>query len=110
MEIKKVLPKPYEKSISPGISFDVEIGYTKYEKAIIGISGWLETDDKKIIAEIREEVPEKVEYSEIGARDSKFDENFKEDVYKTTLITLLDRRALSHIEKRRMEDRKGDVN
>ena len=45
MEIKKVLPKPYEKSISPGISFDVEIGYTKYEKAIIGISGWLETDD-----------------------------------------------------------------
>ena len=42
MEIKKILPKPYEKSIFPGISFDVEIGYTKYKKAIIGISGWLE--------------------------------------------------------------------
>jgi len=109
MEIKKILPKPYEKSISPGISFDVEIGYTKYEKAIIGISGWLETDDKKIIAEIREEVPEKAEYSEIGAGDSCFDQEFKEDVYKTTLIALLDRRALRHIEKRRMEDRKGDV-
>ena len=24
MEIKKILPKPYEKSIFPGISFDVE--------------------------------------------------------------------------------------
>jgi len=109
MEIKKILPKPYEKSISPGISFDVEIGYTKYEKAIIGIGGWLETDDKKIIAEIREEVPKRVEYSEIGARGSSFDREFKEDVYKTTLIALLDRRALDHIEKRRKEDRKGDV-
>jgi len=109
MEIKKVLPKPYEKSILPGISFDVEIGYTKYEEAIISIGGWLETDDGKIIAEIREEVPEKAEYSEIGARDSSFDKRFKEGVYKTTLIALLDRRALNHIEKRRMKDRKGDV-
>ena len=110
MEIKKILPKPYEKSIFPGISFDVEIGYTKYKKAIIGISGWLETDDKKIIAEIREEISEKAKYGEIGASDSRFDREFKEDIYKTTLIALLDRRALSHIEKRRMEDRKGDVN
>jgi len=109
MEIKKILPKPYEKSIFPGISFDVEIGYTKYKKAIIGVSGWLETDDKKIIAEIREEVSEKTKYGEIGASDSRFDREFKEDIYKTTLIALLDRRALSHIEKRRMEDRKGDV-
>jgi len=109
MEIKKVQPKPYEKSISPGISFDVEIGYKKYEKAIIGISGWLETDDKKIIAEIREEVPEKAKHTEIGASGSRFDRILKDDVYKTTLVALLDRRALNHIEKRRREDRKRDV-
>jgi len=29
MEIKKITPKTYEKSVLPGISFDIEIGYTK---------------------------------------------------------------------------------
>jgi len=110
MEIKKIEPKPYEKSVFPGISFDIEISYTKYKEAIVSINGWLETDDGKIVAEIREEVMEQVRYSEIGARDSAFDKKFKEDVYKTTLIALLDRKALDHIENRRMENEKGDVN
>ncbi len=109
MRIKKIDPIPYEKSIFPGISFDVEIGYTKYQEAIVGISGWVETDDGKIIAEVREDVPDKTKYCEVGARQSHFDKEFKEDVHKTTLVALLDRRALNHIEKRRMEDRKGDV-
>lgn len=108
MEIKKVEPKAYEKSIFPGISFDIEISYRKYQEAIVGISGWLETDDEKIIAEIKEE-KETIGYREIGARGSYFDEEFKEDVYKTTLLALLDRRALSHIEKKRIENRKKDV-
>ena len=109
MEIKKIEPKPYEKSVFPGISFDVEISYIKYKEAIVGINGWLETDDGKIVAEIREEVPEKTKYGEIGARESSFDREFKEDVYRTTLVALLDKRALKHIEERRMVDKKGDV-
>jgi len=108
MEIKKVEPKVYEKSIFPGISFDVEISYTKYQEAIVGISGWLETDDEKIIAEIKEE-KEAIEHREIGARGSSFDREFREDVYKTTLLALLNRRALSHIEKKRMGNTKRDV-
>jgi len=109
MQIKEVEPKPYEKSVFPGISFDIEISYTKYKEAIISINGWLKTDDEKIVAEIREEVREGRRDSEIGGSGSSFDRQFKEDVYKTTLVALLDKRALNHIEKRRMEDRKGDV-
>jgi len=109
MKIENVTAKPYEKSIFPGISFDVEISYTKYQEAITGISGWIESDDQKIIAEIKEEIPEAQKFSEVGARGSGFDPNFTEEIYKTTLIALLNRRALAHIEKRRTEDRIGDV-
>lgn len=101
--------KPYGRSVFPGISFDIEISYTKYQEAIVGIDGWLETDDQKIIAEIKEEVSETRKYGEIGAKDSSFDREFREQIYQTTFVALLDRRALSHIEKRRMDDRKGDV-
>ena len=45
MEIKNIEPRHYEEAIFPGISFDVEISYTKYEEAIISINGWLRTDD-----------------------------------------------------------------
>lgn len=110
MEIKNIEPKPYEKSVFPGISFDIEISYKKYEEAIVSINGWLETDDGKIVAEIREEVIGQVRYSEIGAKNSVFDKEFKEDIYKTALVALLDRKALDHIEKRRMENEKGDIN
>jgi len=110
MEIKKIEPKPYENSIFPGISFDIEISYTKYTEAIVGINGWLKTDDGKIVAEIKEEGMRQERHSEIGARGSGFDKQFKEGIYKTTLVALLDKKALNHIEKRRMEDRKGDVN
>ena len=109
MEIKKIEPKPYEKSVFPGISFDIEISYTRYEEAIVSVSGWLKTDDRKIVAEVKE-VLERKRGSEIGASGTRFDRNFKEDFYRTTLIAFLDRRALDHIERRRRLDRKGDVN
>ncbi len=109
MDIKKEIePKPCEKSIFPAISFDLEISYTKYKEAIISVSGWLETDDGKIIGELREEVVTKETQYEIIAKRS-LDEKMKEDVYNTKLLALLDRRALNHIEERRMADRKGDV-
>jgi len=110
MEIKKIVPKPYDKSIFPSISFDVEISYGKYSEAIVNIGGWLATDDGKVIAEVKEEVIEPRRDSSIGARGSAFDKEFKEAIYKTTLIAPLSREALNHIEKRRKEDRKGDVN
>jgi len=114
MEIKNIKSKPYEKSVLPGISFDVEISYEKYTEAIVNIGGWLATDDEKVVAEIKEEVIESVRKpprsNDIGARSSAFDKEFKEDIYKTTLVAPLSREALNYIEKKRKEDRKGDVN
>lgn len=110
MEIKNISVKPYEKSIFPGISFNIEIGYIEYQETIIDMDGWLETDDQKIIAEIKEEVSETQKHGEIWAYGSSLDYKFKEQIYSTTIVALLDRKALSHIEKRRLNDRKGDVN
>ena len=109
MKIENIEVKPYERSIFPAMSFEVEISYIKYREAITGVNGWLETDDGKIVAEINEATPETTMSDELGARDSSFDANFREEIYKTTLITLLDKRALDHIERRRMGDRKGDT-
>lgn len=109
MKIESIVVKPYEKSIIPSLSFEIEISYIKYQEAITGVSGWLETDDGKIVAEINETIRESPASDEVGARDSDFDSQFKEEIYKTILITLLDKRVLDHIEKRRMADRKGDV-
>jgi len=110
MQITKVQVDPYEKAIIPGICFDIEITYKRYDEAIIGVNGWLETNDGKVIAEIREEPSERPRSIEIGAKGSYYDKEFeKEDIYETALIAFLDSRALSYIEERRMKDRKGDV-
>ena len=109
MEIKNVEPKPYEKSALPSIIFEVEISHVKYQEAIIGVNGWLETDDGKVIASINEHIYEKQKASEIGARGSKFDSKFKEEIYRTRIIAQLSKQALDYIEKRRMADKKGDV-
>jgi len=109
MEIKNAEPKPYEKSALPSIIFEVEISHVKYQEAIMGVNGWLETDDGKVIASINEHIYEKPKASEIGARGSKFDSKFKEEIYRTRIIAQLSKQALDYIEKRRMADKKGDV-
>jgi len=109
MNIESISPKPYEKSILPGISFEVEIKYMKYQEAIISVNGWVETDDKNMIASLNEDIPEGPKASEIQAEGSRFDNNFKENLYKTTVVALLNKRALNHIETRRIKDKKRDV-
>ena len=109
MKIENIEVKPYEGSIFPAMSFEVEISYTRYGEAIMGVNGWLETDDGKIVAEISGTIPETTMSDGVGAKGSSFDVNFGEEIYKTTLIALLDKRALEHIERRRMGDRIGDV-
>ncbi|MDI6603332.1 MAG: hypothetical protein QME57_04505 [Patescibacteria group bacterium] len=110
MEIKIIHIRPYEKAIFPGIAFEVEITHTKYKEMIIGVDGWLETDDRKIISTINEDLLEGSSLiSELGARGSSFDSWFKEEIYKTTVVAPLDKKALNYIEERRMKDKKGDV-
>ena len=109
MNIEKVESNPYDKSIFPSISFEVEISRRKYHETIIGIGGYLMTDDNMIIAILDESEFDKPKTEEVGAKGSRFDRDFKEGIYKTLLIALLNRKALEHIEKRRMKNRKGDV-
>ena len=58
MKIKNVEPKPYEKSVLPSIIFEVDISHVKYQEAIIGVNGLLETDDGKVLANVNEYICE----------------------------------------------------
>jgi len=110
MEIVSVKPKPYENSVFPGISFEVEISYEGNKQAIIGITGWIQTDDGKIIAEVREERSNLRVFflaaSYVGEKDKDY---FKTMKYKTTLVALLDKTALDYLEKRRIKHEMGRV-
>ena len=108
MRIESVNVKPYENSVTPGIGFEIKISHTKYKEAIISVSGWLATDDGKIITELHELGESRSEA--IGAKGSGFDSNFEEGRYMTELVALLNKRALDQIEKRRMKDRIRNVN
>ena len=111
MRIEKITHNPYDKSVLPSIVFEIEIEHKKYQEAIIGVYGWLETDDGKIVASINE-IIEKPKATELGARGSYLDEDSKdkEEIYKTKIIAQLTKQALDYIEKRRGADRKKNVN
>jgi hypothetical protein len=109
VEIRRAVPQPYEQSVSSSISFEVDIAHTKRQEAIVNIEGWLESDDGKMLAKIGLMPQTKTQSSEVAARGSMFDSDFKETIYNTTLIAPLDQRALSYIEDRRMKNKKRDV-
>gem|GEM_PF-722847 len=112
MKIESVKLGPYERSLLPGLRLEVCISYKKNEQSIIGVNGWLQADDGKLISRIGE-APEELDVTratEIAARGSSQDSTFREDIYKTVLLAIIDQRALDHIEKRRMMNPKGDVN
>jgi hypothetical protein len=108
MRILNATPKPYEKSILPAISFEVDIAHTAFQEAIVSVDGWLESDDDKILADITEIGTDR-NFSEVGARGSSHDNEFKETIYHSTLVASLDRKALSYLEDRRMQNEKRDV-
>jgi len=107
MEILRVEPKSYEKSVLPAIRFEVELAHIKFQEAIVNIEGWVESDDGKILARVQE-IPENLK-SEIRAKGSRFDSEFKNTVYTTNLIALLDKKAVSYIDKRRIGNKKHDI-
>ena len=108
MQIKSVIPKPYEKSIYPAISFEVEIAFRKLLETIVAIEGQLESDDGKIIANVFE-VIQRRRTNDVGAKGSALDSQFEEASYSPILIALLDREAVQHLENRRMKNKKHDV-
>jgi hypothetical protein len=108
MRILNVTTQPSEKSILPAIGFEVDISHVAFHEAIVSVDGWLESDDDKILADITEIGTDR-HFSEVGARGTSHDNEFKETVYHSTLFSFLDRKALSYIEDRRMQNEKRDV-
>ena len=108
MRIVSIIPRPYDKSIYPAISFEVGLAHVNLQEAIVGIEGQLESDDGKILANVFEVIPEERTHY-LGARGSALEGNFTEIGYHSTLITLLDRRAVEYLENRRMKNKKHDV-
>lgn len=109
MQIKNVVTRPYEKSIPPGLSFEVDIEHIKFQEVIVNISGWVESDDGKVIANIVEVLPDKVKSNELAARGSSLDSMFTKTVYHTILVSPLRRDVLNYIEKRRLGNTKRDI-
>jgi hypothetical protein len=54
MEIKVDSVKPYEKAALPTLQFNVEVEYNKFERVILGVSGYLKSDDGKILSTLNE--------------------------------------------------------
>ena len=109
MEIRRVVPKPYEESVLPAITFEVEIAHVNLREAIISIGGCLESDDGKILAKVGVMPEPATKDAEIGAGGSRFDSRFTESVHRAILFAHLDKKALSYIENRRMVNKKRDV-
>jgi len=115
MEIKVNSVKPYEKAALPTLQFDVEVEYNKFERVILGISGYLKSDDGKILSTLNEvSLQEGGETSSLlgilGARGSYRDKEFEEHISnRFLLIAILDKATLDYIEKRRLSDVKRRV-
>ena len=109
MEIRRADAQPYEQSVTSSISFEVDIAHTKRQEAIVNIEGWLESDDGKMLGRVGLVLQTKTQSSDVAARGSIYDSEFKETIYSTTLVAPLDQRALSYIEDRRVKNEKRDV-
>jgi hypothetical protein len=114
MEIKVYSTKPYERAALPALQFDVEIGYQKFGEVILGVSGYLKSDDGRILSLLNEadsqEIGKTISLGTLGAKGSESDEVFKEKiVYRLSLIAILNRESLNYIEKRRLSDTKRRV-
>ena len=109
MKINDVNPKPCEESILPAIIFEVNLAYEIFGEAIINIEGFLESDNGKILAKVEVMPKDEKTSSEVGARGSCFDSDFKKGTRIKTLIVFLSKKALSYIENRRMANSKRDV-
>jgi hypothetical protein len=114
MEIKVNSVKPYEKAALPALQFDVEVEYKRFERVILGVSGYLKSDDGKILSTLSEasfqEGGEIRSLGTFGAKGSYRDKEFEERISnRFLLIAILDKAALDYIEKRRLSDAKRGV-
>jgi hypothetical protein len=114
MEIKVNSVKPHERVALPALYFDVEIEYQKFGEVILGVSGYLKSDDGKILTTLNEadsqEREKTVFLGTLGAKGSQYDDAFREKtVYRSSLMAILNKESLNYIEKRRLSDVKRRV-
>ena len=114
MEVKVSSVRPYERATLPALQFDVEIEYQKFGEVILGVSGYLKSDDGRVLSTLNEadsqEGGKTIFLGTLGAKGSHYDEAFKgKIVYRLSLIAILSRESLDYIEKRRLSDIKRRV-
>jgi len=111
VNISSIVIKPSENTLHPAVGIEADILYRQYDEAIMCVSGWLKTDDGKIVAELREimDGTRRNPMGEIAARGTDLDSRRKDKTYKANLIAFLDEKALQHIRDMRETNEKGDV-
>jgi hypothetical protein len=81
----------------------VKVEYNQFERVILGVSGYLKSDDGKILSTLSEvSFQEGVEtvssLGTLGARGSWYDRQFEEQTSsKFLLVAILDRAALDYL-------------
>ena len=53
MRIRSIEHEPGENYVSPRIRFPTTLRYAEFQEAVMGVSGWLETTDGKIIVALK---------------------------------------------------------
>ena len=110
MQIKNIEVKPYEDIFPSGILLEIEINRQKNQNAIIEVSGFLKSEDNKILAELHQYSPDNtIESEDLGARGSYKDREFKEDSYNTVLISHLGKNVINYINESRIKNSEKNV-
>jgi hypothetical protein len=90
MEIKVNSVKPYEKVALPALQFDVKVEYKRFERVILGVSGYLKSDDGKMLSTLSEasfqEGEEIRSLGTLGAKGSYRDKEFEERISNRFLL------------------------
>ena len=110
MQIINIKIRPYEDIFPSGILLELDLNRQKNQKAIVKISGFLKSENNKILAELHQYSQNNtIESEEIGARGSYKDREFKYDSYKAVLISRLDKNVVNYINESRTKNNDKDV-
>ncbi len=110
MQINNIEVKPYEDIFPSGILLEIDINRHKNQEAIMEVSGFLKSEDNKILAKLHQySLNNTIGSEDIGARGSYKDREFKYDSYKTVLISHLDKNVVNYINESRIKNNEKDV-
>lgn len=112
MAAKVVNSLALENCSHPTLAFDVEIDFTEWQQAFVGVEGWLKTEAGLYVTNLCEVVDQSkpMEPLKLAARESAFDrQHFKPSKFHTRVIAQLDPMSLEALEDARGKDPKKNL-